>query len=108
MSDSSHDRRRPPELGPSPRSELEEQRSALVADEVALAALLARTAAEHEALVCDGCDAPIEGDAAHRGLLLWARGDEVRVEEPALCEDCALAVGRKVVRALDDDDDGSD
>jgi len=28
-----------------------------------------------------------------RGLLLWARGDERRYEEPELCPSCASAIG---------------
>lgn len=42
---------------------------------------------------CDACDAPIEGEPEGRGLYIWARGDEVRYEEPPLCEHCATAIG---------------
>lgn len=42
-----------------------------------------------DALRCDACGAVIEGEPAARGLFLWTRGDEVRFEEPPLCEDCA-------------------
>lgn len=41
---------------------------------------------------CDVCGAEIVGEPAGRGLLLWFRGDERRVEEPALCEKCAPAI----------------
>ncbi len=38
-----------------------------------------------------------DGDGATRtrgrGLLLWARGDERRYEEPELCPSCASAIG---------------
>jgi hypothetical protein len=44
-------------------------------------------------LRCDACDAALEGEPAGRGLYMWTRGDEVRFEEPALCEDCATAIG---------------
>lgn len=45
-----------------------------------------------ESLVCHACDAPIEGEPAGRGLMVFLRGDEVVREEPPLCERCALAV----------------
>jgi hypothetical protein len=43
-------------------------------------------------LTCHACNAPIEGEPAGHGLLLFVRGDEVLREEPPLCERCALAV----------------
>jgi hypothetical protein len=42
---------------------------------------------------CDACGTAIEGEAAGKGLLMWARGDDVRFEEPLLCWGCAAAVG---------------
>jgi hypothetical protein len=42
---------------------------------------------------CDACDEIIEGEAAGSGLYMWTRGDEVRFEEPALCPNCATAIG---------------
>jgi len=45
-----------------------------------------------EALICHACDAPIEGEAAGHGMMIWVRGDEVVREELPLCERCALAV----------------
>ena len=44
-------------------------------------------------LRCDACNEPIEGEPAGRGLYMWTRGDEVRFEEPALCDRCATAIG---------------
>lgn len=41
---------------------------------------------------CDACGEPIEGSPAGSGLFLWTRGDEVRYEEPPLCERCAYAI----------------
>lgn len=38
---------------------------------------------------CDMCGLRFEGDPAGSGLFLWTRGDELRVEEPPLCQDCA-------------------
>ncbi|MDW8361135.1 MAG: hypothetical protein RMK74_01940 [Myxococcales bacterium] len=43
-------------------------------------------------LRCDACDAPIEGEPAGHGLLVFVRGDRVEREEPPLCERCAAAV----------------
>ncbi len=45
-----------------------------------------------ETLSCHACDAPIEGEPAGHGMMLWVRGDEVVREELPLCERCALAV----------------
>lgn len=61
-------------------------------DEIADAALSSQRDAKTE-LRCDACDAPIEGEAGGAGLYMWTRGDEVRFEEPALCESCATAIG---------------
>jgi hypothetical protein len=48
---------------------------------------------EEAAIRCDACDEFIEGEPAGRGLYMWTRGDEVRFEEPALCGNCATAIG---------------
>ncbi len=45
-----------------------------------------------EPLTCHACDAPIEGEPAGRGLLVFVRGDQVEHEEPPLCERCAHAI----------------
>jgi hypothetical protein len=62
------------------------------ADGVAEAALRAAHGGAHEQR-CDACDGPLEGEPAGRGLYMWTRGDEVRFEEPALCDECATAIG---------------
>ena len=41
---------------------------------------------------CDACGDEIEGSPAGSGLFLWTRGEEVRYEEPPLCERCAYAI----------------
>jgi hypothetical protein len=46
-----------------------------------------------EKILCDACNAPIEGEPAGHGLLVFPRGDQVLREEPPLCERCALAIG---------------
>jgi hypothetical protein len=57
---------------------------------------------ESEGERCSVCDEPIASDDADdedamdiggRGLLVWARGDERRYEEPRLCPSCASAIG---------------
>lgn len=69
-------------------------------DDVALASL---RAAQHEPEVgappsCDACGEAIAGEPAGRGLFLWTRGEEVRFEEPALCQRCATAIGVTALR----------
>ncbi len=44
-------------------------------------------------LRCDACDELLEGEPNGRGLYVWSRGDELRIEEPALCGKCATAIG---------------
>lgn len=41
---------------------------------------------------CDACGEEIEGSPAGSGLFLWTRGEEIRYEEPPLCERCAYAI----------------
>ncbi len=41
---------------------------------------------------CDVCGEFHEGAPYGSGLLIWTRGEEVRYEEPPLCEECALRV----------------
>jgi hypothetical protein len=38
---------------------------------------------------CDMCGQHFEGEPAGSGLFMWTRGDELRFEEPPLCEACA-------------------
>ncbi len=56
-------------------------------------------------LCCDACGEAIEGTPAGSGLFLWTRGDEVRYEEPPLCERCAyaIAVGGTLQWELDEE-----
>jgi hypothetical protein len=65
-------------------------------DDVAVAARARRralAAGERVLPICDACGAPITGEVAGRGLLLFPRGDGVAREEPPLCDSCALAIG---------------
>lgn len=47
---------------------------------------------EPETFSCDLCGASREGRPAASGLFVWHRGDELRYEEPPLCEECSGAL----------------
>jgi hypothetical protein len=59
-----------------------------------------------ESLRCDACGEVIEGPPAGSGLFLWTRGDEVRYEEPPLCEQCAYAIAVGGTMQADLDEEG--
>ena len=40
-----------------------------------------------------------------RGLLVWARGDERRYEEPLLCSSCASAIGVSALQRWEIEED---
>lgn len=44
---------------------------------------------EASRFVCDLCSKSFAGTPWSSGLFMWTRGDEVRTEEPPLCEACA-------------------
>ena len=41
---------------------------------------------------CDSCGEHFDGEPAGSGLFMWTRGEEVRFEEPPLCQECAQNV----------------
>lgn len=41
---------------------------------------------------CDACGKTFEGTPGGAGLFLWTLGDEVRYEEPPLCDECAQEI----------------
>ena len=47
---------------------------------------------ERAGFECDACGKWIDGEPGGAGLFVWTRGDEVRYEEPPLCEDCASEI----------------
>lgn len=55
---------------------------------------------------CDVCGNTFEGPPAGAGLLIWTRGEEVRCEEPPLCESCGaeLLLGA-MLRYADDEEE---
>jgi hypothetical protein len=59
-----------------------------------------------DALLCDSCGSTIVGEPAGSGLYLWTRGDEVRFEEPPLCEACASTIAFGVGLDADFSDEG--
>jgi hypothetical protein len=57
---------------------------------------------------CDACGDSFEGEPAGAGLFLWTRGDEIRYEEPPLCEQCAsrITVGALLKWDTEDEEEG--
>ena len=58
-------------------------------DDIALASLRREV---EEAVTCSVCDEVIEGGHT-TGLMMWTRGEEVRFDEPAVCNVCSSAIG---------------
>lgn len=58
--------------------------------------------------VCDACGDSFEGLPGGSGLFLWTRGEEVRYEEPPLCEGCAseITVGALMRWDVDEEEEG--
>lgn len=75
------------------------------ADGVAEAALRAQRERSSETR-CDACDRPVVGEPAGRGLYMWTRGEETRFEEPALCAECATAIGVTALAAWSVEEEG--
>jgi hypothetical protein len=57
---------------------------------------------------CDSCGQHFEGEPGGAGLFLWTRGEEIRYEEPPLCETCAaeIAVGALVKWDSEEEEEG--
>lgn len=57
---------------------------------------------------CDLCGKTFEGVPAGSGLFLWSRGEELRVEEPPLCEDCAsqITIGALMKWEIEEEEEG--
>jgi hypothetical protein len=57
---------------------------------------------------CDACGQWFEGEPGGAGLFLWTRGEEVRYEEPPLCESCAseISVGALVKWDTEEEEEG--
>ena len=57
---------------------------------------------------CDSCGRWFDGEPGGAGLFLWTRGEEIRYEEPPLCEKCAseITVGALVKWDNEADEEG--
>jgi hypothetical protein len=57
---------------------------------------------------CDACGNWFDGEPGGAGLFLWTRGEEVRYEEPPLCDSCAseIAVGALVKWDSEEEEEG--
>jgi hypothetical protein len=57
---------------------------------------------------CDACGESCTGIQGGAGLFIWTRGDEVRYEEPPLCEKCAseITIGALVKWQIEEDEEG--
>ncbi len=55
---------------------------------------------------CDACGKKFAGEPAGHGLYIWTRGDEVRYEEPPLCDGCAQAIGLAAMAQWELEEDG--
>lgn len=57
---------------------------------------------------CDACGRAFEGHPGGSGLFVWTRGDEVRYEEPPLCEECAaeITVGALMRWDVEEEEEG--
>jgi hypothetical protein len=57
---------------------------------------------------CDLCEQRFEGPPAGSGLFLWSRGDDLRIEEPPLCEECAgrITIGALLKWELEEEEEG--
>jgi hypothetical protein len=79
-----------------------------------VAAALQRTAAADseptppKTYDCDLCGQRFQGPPAGSGLFLWSRGDELRIEEPPLCEECAtrVTIGALMKWDLEEEEEG--
>ncbi len=67
----------------------------------------AEASGEDRSYVCDACGETFSGAPGGSGLFVWTRGDEVRYEEPPLCEHCAVELSTTAMLgwSLEDDEE---
>ncbi len=76
-------------------------------DDVALASLRDDPGEKNAAkLRCNLCDRPIKGRPTATGLLLWSRGEELHVDEPPLCPNCAATISVTALASWQFEDEG--
>ena len=52
---------------------------------------------------CDLCGKQFRGSPPSSGMFMWTRGDEIRTEEPPLCEDCAKQLSLGALLAFEEE-----
>lgn len=64
--------------------------------------------AESRSFHCDSCGRTFSGEPGGAGLFVWTRGDEVRYEEPPLCDRCAyeISIGALLRWSIEEEDEG--
>ena len=57
---------------------------------------------------CDSCGRIFSGEPGGAGLFIWTRGEELRYEEPPLCESCAyeVSIGAIMRWSLEEEEEG--
>ena len=57
---------------------------------------------------CDSCGRTFAGEPGGAGLFVWTRGDEVRYEEPPLCDNCAyeISIGALIRWSIEEEEEG--
>jgi hypothetical protein len=57
---------------------------------------------------CDNCGRLYPGEPGGAGLFIWTRGDEVRYEEPPLCDRCAyeINIGALMRWSVEEEEEG--
>lgn len=63
-------------------------------------------APKERAFECDACGKRVTGEPAGHGLFVWTRGNEVRYEEPPLCDECAKVIGLAALAQWELEEDG--
>ena len=66
--------------------------TAVYTEHVPVAVEQSADADKKQTFECDLCGNVCEGVPAGSGLMLWFGGDEMRVDEPPLCEDCSSRI----------------
>lgn len=63
---------------------------------------------EGQGFECDVCGKHFTGEPASSGLFMWSRGDEIRYEEPPLCEECAskVTLGALITFEIEGEEEG--
>lgn len=57
---------------------------------------------------CDSCGRTFPGEPGGAGLFVWTRGEEIRYEEPPLCDRCAyeISIGALMRWSAEEEEEG--